>query len=232
MAFLQFLGHSFFQLGLDRNILIDPFINPSCESMKRLIPSFASEKDLKNVSMILISHEHPDHFDKPLIERIAAKQDTLVVAHDAVLNELDISSRQKVPVHVDSKLQLRGVSIKAYCAHHPRSFYPLSFLLEFNGTKLFHAGDTELLDELEHVKTDIALLPIGGGPEQTTELTTMDIIDAVKATKSMKPKIVIPMHYNTFESIRVDPFEFKQRIEKSNLKTKVHVMNPGEKLEL
>ncbi|MFH0885837.1 MAG: MBL fold metallo-hydrolase [Candidatus Diapherotrites archaeon] len=232
MASLQYFGHSFFQLGLERNILIDPFLQSSCSSTKRLISCPVLQKNLGNVSMILISHEHPDHFDKPLIEKIASKQDTLVVAHDSVLNELRISPRQKIPIRVDSKIQLRNVNIKAYCAHHPRSFYPLSFLLEFNGMKLFHAGDTELLDELEHIKTDIALLPIGGGPEQTTELTTMDIIDAVKATKSIKPKVVIPMHYNTFETIKVDPQDFKARIEKSNLKTQVRVMAPGEKIQL
>ncbi len=60
----------------------------------------------------------------------------------------------------------------------------------------------------------------------------MDIVDAVKATKSMKPKFVIPMRYNTFSFIKADPQEFKARIEKSNLKTKAIVLAPGEKVKV
>ncbi|VVB99174.1 Uncharacterised protein [uncultured archaeon] len=56
----------------------------------------------------------------------------------------------------------------------------------------------------------------------------MDVIDAVRATKTMKPKYVIPMHYNSFTSILADPNDFKERIEKSVLKTIPVVLKPGE----
>lgn len=228
MIELQYLGHSFFKIeSKGKNILIDPFFNCNAPSpeLKSLVKCPLTEKDFKNVSLILVSHEHFDHFDKKFIESIAAKQDTLVVAHDSLLNELKIPKRQTVSIATDSKLNVRDVSIKAVPAHHPQSFYPLSFLIELNGVKIFHAGDTDLMEEHEKIRADVVLLPIGGS-------YTMDLVDAVKAIKCMKPKFAIPMHYNTFEHIKADPQEFKARIEKSNLKTIPVILEPGQKFKL
>jgi len=84
--------------------------------------------------------------------------------------------------------------------------------------------DSALMDSFSSIKPDIAMLPIGG-------TLTMDLIDAVRATKTMKPDYVIPMHYNTFEEIKADPAEFKEQIEKSVLKTKPLIMKPGQALK-
>jgi len=55
----------------------------------------------------------------------------------------------------------------------------------------------------------------------------MDVVDAVRAIKMMKPDYAIPMHYDTFEQIKADPREFKHKIEKSILKTKAVILQPG-----
>ena len=57
----------------------------------------------------------------------------------------------------------------------------------------------------------------------------MDCVDAVRAVKTLKPDVAIPMHYNTFDNIKQDPAEFKQKIEKSLVKTKAIVLKPGQK---
>ena len=228
MVELQYLGHSFFKFeSKGKSILVDPFLNSKAPSpdLKALIKCPLSEKDFKNISLILVSHEHFDHFDKKFIESIAAKNDSLIVAHDSLLNELKIPKRQMVSIATDSKINVRDVEIKAIPAHHPQSFYPLSFLIEINGNRIFHAGDTDLMEEHEKIKADVALLPIGGS-------YTMDLVDAVKAIKCIKPKFAIPMHYNTWAHIKADPQEFKARIEKSNLKTKPVILAPGETFKL
>ena len=53
---------------------------------------------------------------------------------------------------------------------------------------------------------DIALLPIGG-------TYTMDIVEAAEAANAIKPKTVIPMHYNKIEGTEANPEEFKQKID-------------------
>jgi len=225
---LQYLGHSFFRIeSKGKSILIDPFMNCTAPSqeLKSLIKCPLSEKEFNNVSLILVSHEHFDHFDKKFIENIAQKNDSIVVAHDSLLNELNVPKRQTASIATDSKLMIRDVGIKAIPAHHPQSFYPLSFLLDIDGVKLFHAGDTDLMEEHEKIRVDAVMLPIGGS-------CTMDLMDAVKAVKCIKPKFAIPMHYNTWAHIKVDPQEFKDRIEKSNLKTKPVILAPGESFKL
>lgn len=219
----RFFGHSFFEICSKHSLLIDPFLSTSIKGDCALkLPSCKNK--LSNVSLILITHEHKAHFDKKLVEFIAKKCDSLVVAHDSILNNLELPKRQLVPVMLNSEINVRNVEIQAFPAHHPLAFYPLSFLLKINGLSVFHAGDTELMDEHEKIKADVALLPIGGS-------VTMDLVDAVKATKCIKPKIAIPMHYNTFPSIKAEPLEFKARIEKSNLKTKPVILKPGESFE-
>ena len=90
---------------------------------------------------------------------------------------------------------------------------------------VYHAGDTDLQEEYSPDFTaHVALLPIGGN-------ITMDIVDAVKATKVLKPEVVIPMHYNTFDMIRASPEEFARKIEKSNLKTRPVILAPNERFE-
>ena len=228
MVSIQFLAHSFFKIQNGGGaVLVDPFIaGKSASNVKRLIDCPCSEKQLKDISAILITHEHFDHFDRELIEHIVARDNALVVAHDSVLNQLNISKRNVCPINANGSVSVRGIKVKAFSAHHPQSFYPLSYLIEMDGQRIFHAGDTDTMEGFfETIKCDTAMLPIGG-------TMTMDLVDAVKTTKAIKPKIVIPMHYNTFSVIQVDPMEFKTRIEKTNLKTKVAIMNPGETLEL
>jgi L-ascorbate metabolism protein UlaG (beta-lactamase superfamily) len=225
MVEIQYFGHSFFKIGFPKgNILIDPYINSDCKdpSFKRLVCCAATKKDFKGTSLILVTHEHFDHFDKKIIQEIAVKENACVVAHDDILGELNLPKHLGHDIAMNQTIMLRDTSITATPAHHPNSFYPLGFLVKQNGPSVYHAGDTDLLDDFSGMKPDIALLPIGGE-------MTMDCVDAIRAVKTMKPKFAVPMHYNTFKMIQQDPKEFQQKIEQSVLKTKVVIMKPGEK---
>ena len=228
MVNVQYFGHSFFKLGFPgRNVLIDPFVKSTCSTpdFKRLVKCGATAKDLRDIAMILVTHEHFDHFDKALIENIVNRDNCCVVAHDHILQELSIPQRVQVPIRMNQDISLRNTVIHALPAHHPTAFYPLSFLVSTDTGSVFHAGDTTLINSLSQVKADVALLPIGG-------TYTMDCVDAVRVVKTMKPKYAIPMHFNTFGMIQQDPNEFKQRIEKSVLKTKAIVLAPGQKARI
>jgi L-ascorbate metabolism protein UlaG (beta-lactamase superfamily) len=68
---------------------------------------------------------------------------------------------------------------------------------------------------------DLALLPIGDN-------FTMGPDDALRAVKLIKPKVLIPMHYNTFDLISQDPKLFASRVKRAAPKTQVVVLKPGE----
>ena len=231
---VQFLWHSFFRVDFSgATVLLDPFMNmplagenfmdvPSGENTFKLrMKCPVSLKDLKGIDFICVSNEQFDHFDRRLVESIAKNDNAVVVGHESVLNELNIPANLKHNVMVGSRFNLRGVDVQALDAHFPSSFYPLSFLLSKNNESIYFAGNTALMDSFSEIKADVALLPIGGN-------TTMDVIDAVRATKTMKPKYAIPMHYNSFDSIVADPEEFRARIEKSILKTVPIILKPNQ----
>jgi len=224
MVSVQFFGHSFFKISFpNRNILIDPFISDKYadKAFKRLVACKAKASDLKDIGLILVSHDHYDHFDKEFIENIAKRDNSCVVAAEPLLQQLDLSTRFLHPIRQHQTVSLRGVDITAIPAHHPQAFYPLGFMISCGGKSIFHSGDTSLIDEFSRIKPDLALLPIGG-------TYTMDCVDAIRAVKTMKPKYAIPMHYNTFKMIEQDPREFKQKIDKSILKTKPIILKPGQ----
>jgi len=229
MAKVRFLGQSSFLISLaGTSVLIDPYFSrEGSADLKRIIPAPISENELRDVSLILITHEHFDHFDKSAIEKIASKSNSTVMAHEELLNQLKISNTQKRTIKMNETYLLRNIKIDVMPAHHPQSFYPVGYILSHEGKSIYHMGDTELMEEFTDPKLNsitLMLLPIGG-------TYTMDITDAVKTVKSMKPDYAIPMHYNTFDAIKADPNEFKERIEKSIIKTKAIVLKPGQDFE-
>ena len=79
----------------------------------------------------------------------------------------------------------------------------VGYIITVEGKTIYHAGDTGLIPEIEHLENiDVALLPIGGRD------FTMGLSDAVKAAKKINPKVVIPMH--RFES---SAGEYKKMVE-------------------
>lgn len=226
---LQFFRHSFFRFKFGNvTVLADPFINNFGDSIetKSLVKCPVSEKSLGFADIVLLSQEHFDHFDKKTVESVCSfNPNARVVAHDSVLSQLEINQSQKKAIMSGDKFTLLGIEFEVLPAHFPKSFYPVSFILRHKNSSVFFAGDTALTDNFNGVKVNVAILPIGGHE-------TMDIVDAVKATKTIKPDYIIPMHYDTFESIKADPLEFKSRIEKSILKTSPVILKPGEKFSL
>ena len=79
--------------------------------------------------------------------------------------------------------------------------------MELGDKTLYHAGDTALLTDMTLLKgeVDVALLPIGDN-------FTMGPQDAARAVEFIEPKVVIPIHYNTFEVITQDPEEFRRLV--------------------
>jgi L-ascorbate metabolism protein UlaG (beta-lactamase superfamily) len=101
------------------------------------------------------------------------------------------------------------------------------FLLEIEGKKIYFAGDTGLTVEMSLLaedEIDVALLPIG-------DRFTMGPKDAVRAVSMIRPKKVIPMHYNTMPAIEQDPERFKEMTERDT-GTECIILAVGESLSL
>lgn len=224
MVELQYFGHSFFKVVQNGStILIDPVFDSTKTTFKKKMKIKAKPHDFKDVSLLLITNETAEHFDAAAVEDIALTNNAVVVAHEIALQKLNLPRNLKTPILSNSEVNMRGVKIRSKTAHYPKSFYPLAYLIECDGKKIYHAGVTALLDNFNEVKANVALLPISS--------RSMDVVDAVRATKLIKPDFVIPMQYDVFEEKKIDIPDFKRRIEKSVLKTKPILLGMGETMK-
>ncbi|MFH1471063.1 MAG: metal-dependent hydrolase [Candidatus Micrarchaeota archaeon] len=225
MEYVYYMGHASFELELGgRRILIDPFFGPSIKGKPRAIPSTGSVQKIVKADFVLITHEHPDHFEKETVQDIVKRTGAVVVAPRNVLGQLNIADNRKVDIRVGDKFNLYGVEIEVTPAVHPQSEYPVGYIVSGGGARVYHAGDTYEFSKMMDIKTDWALIPIGGS-------FTMDPIGAVKACDEIRPKFAVPIHYNTYENINQVVAEFTTAVEASG-RTKTVVMKPGDSREI
>jgi len=226
MAKIRYLGHAAFEIkltgldGSEKTVLIDPWItNP-------LSPYHSVDEYLKTVEKIdyiIVTHDHGDHLGDT--EKIAKATGAKVVAIYDLAVDLENKGLSVIGANVGGKLSIEDLFIVLTPAIHSAARgNPVGVVVSGKDARIYHAGDTGLFAEMAYIgelyKPDIAMLPIGGH-------FTMGVIEAVKAVELIKPKIAIPMHYNTFPPIRADPSEFKKNVEEKTT-TKAVILEPGQ----
>lgn len=167
------------------------------------------EKDLEKADLILITHYHKDHCKKVTVNRLK-KKDTLIIAPEQCLTELGEDIKVIRPGEEISFGNILVKAIDAYNTPEGRSTKKVhkkgkcvGYVISMAGKRIYHAGDTDFIPEMKKLgEVDVAMLPIGG-------TFTMDIAEAVKAVKTIKPKVAIPMH-----NLGVSMQEFKNQVEK------------------
>ncbi|MCK8603475.1 MBL fold metallo-hydrolase [Desulfoferrobacter suflitae] len=159
--------------------------------------------------LILITHEHFDHCSSEDVGKIQ-KPDTVIVTDAASAKKLKGDIRVVAP---GDRLQVKGVSIEVWPAYnvnkdfHPKKAGMLSFVVTLDGVRYFHAGDTDLIPEMEEIEADIAFLPVSGTYVMTAE-------EAVQAAKTIKPSLAaIPMHYGAIVGTEEDAGKFKKALD-------------------
>jgi len=220
MVEVTYLSHSAFIIndGI-HSLVVDPFLegNPMAT---------INYKQVK-AEYIILTHAHGDHFgDTP---DIATNNDATVIAVNELARHCGTLGLKNHPMHIGGAFHFPFGRIKFTQALHGSSTStgkymgdPAGVLITIGGKTIYHTGDTgifsdmKLIGELDNI--DLFLVPIGGN-------FTMDINDAAKAVEFVKPKLTVPMHYNTFPIIEADPNIFSQKVKALGFDVKVMSIN-------
>ncbi len=186
---LTWFGHASFKIKAgDLVIYIDPW------KVKK------DEADL-----ILLTHSHFDHLSPDDVRKIQRKESVIIGTKDS-LSKLKGDLRTIKPgdkIEVDD---IKIETIPAYNigkAYHPKTSGWVGFVINIDGLKIYHSGDTDSIPEMKKLRVDYALLPIGGTYTMTAE-------EAAKIANVFQPKVVVPMHWGTIVGSENDAERFKE----------------------
>jgi len=172
---IHWLGHDSFRIDGKATIYIDPW-NLNVGEPK--------------ADLILITHDHHDHCSPDDVAKIS-KEDTVIVTIAAAARRLQGDVRV---VEAGDSLTVSGTSIEVVPAYnvnkhfHPQSAGHVGFIVTVEDKRIYHAGDTDLIPEMDNIQADIALLPVSGKYVMTAD-------EAVQAAQRVAPQVAVPMHY-------------------------------------
>ncbi len=213
---ITYYGHSAFLLddGTTK-LIIDPFLDGN--------PLATVKPENVNVQYIVVTHGHGDHLGDAI--PIAKRCGATVIAVNELANYVADKGAKSHGMHIGGAYDFPFGKVKFTIAHHgsvtPDGVHagnPAGALVTIGGKTVYHTGDTGLFLDMKLIgemnPVDVMLAPIGDN-------FTMGIDDAVKAVEFIRPKFVIPMHYNTWPVIKADPDLFIRKISAEGFRGKV-----------
>lgn len=192
------LGHDTFKIKGSKLIYTDPYK--------------LSQRD--EADIVLISHEHFDHFSLEDLEKVVFPGTTIVASPLCKAGLKNVKAKESKFLDPGGKITVGKVQIEAVPAYnvnkfrepgkafHPKGEKRLGFLVQMDGTTVYHAADSDFIPEMKNLKCDIALLPVSGTYVMTAE-------EAAQAAAAIKPKIAVPMHYGAIVGSDADAEKFK-----------------------
>lgn len=223
---VTWLGHATLLIEVNgTRLLIDPFLSEN--------PQATIKPEEAQANYILISHGHFDHVADALA--VARRTGATVISNFEICTWFNKQGYENThPQHIGGGFNYPFGRVKLTPALHGSTLpdgtsggNPCGFLLYLEGKKIYHAADTGLFGDMRLIGEegiDLAVLPIGDN-------FTMGPDDALRAVKLIQPRVVIPIHYNTWELIAQDPQAWKQRVE-AETQARCVVLNPGESYTL
>ena len=220
---VTYLGHASFKVESDdKTVYIDPWLNGPTSPIK--------VEDVTNADIVLVTHDHGDHGFAEGVE-ICKKTGAFMVA----INELGLYAKELGvenvhTLNIGGSVDINGITVTLVQAFHSSTRgAPTGFVVRLPEGTFYHTGDTGVFSDMvlfkELYHPEVFMVPIGS-------YYVCDETQAALATKLVGPRIVIPMHFDTFPVIEADTDKFKQMVAEKAPDVRVEVMAPGDSREL
>jgi len=205
-----FIGHGTLIFTFNGKIIhVDPY------------GKLADYSTLPKANIILITHEHGDHFDLTAIEKLRTEKTQLILTETCAEKISDGMVMKNGEVQTVQGIKIEAVP--AYNIIHKRDngqpFHPQGvgngYIITFRDQRVYVAGDSENIPEMKVLQgIDVAFLSMNLPYTMTPEM----VADAAKA---FKPKILYPYHYGDTDTSKLvkllkDYKEIEVRIRKMN----------------
>jgi len=212
---LEWLGHAGFRIEIkNRIIYIDPYQ--------------ISNRYSKDADLILITHSHYDHCSQQDIEKIAKDGALIICTADSQSKIMRIKQKIRIElIEPGMELTTEDIKIRAVESYntnkkfHSKSENWVGYIVQFDSTIIYHAGDTDIIKEMEKLtgyskkgNYFVALLPVGG-------TYTMNAVEAAKSALIIKPSLAVPMHYGTIIGSKEDAKKFCDLCAENGIKAEV-----------
>ena len=208
---IRVLTHSSIKISGEATIYVDPFHIVEAEG---------------DADIILITHDHFDHFSPEDIAKVIKSNTILVVPKKMKKQASSIPCGEIITVEPGEQKQLGKVMIETIPAYNPlKPFHPkgkgwVGYLIEAGGVKIYVAGDTDITEENKKVVCDVAMVPIGG-------TYTMDAKKAAELVNIIQPKVAIPTHYGSVAGSKSEEEVFQANVS-SDIPVEVRMESYGE----
>ncbi|MBO6137062.1 MAG: MBL fold metallo-hydrolase [Lachnospiraceae bacterium] len=174
---------------------------------------FQHKQNFNDADYIFITHDHYDHFSPDDIAKVV-KEDTVFVVPaklEAEVKKLLPAKGSIVVTSPGEKYEMDGFTVETVPAYN--NFKPFhtkkagwnGYIIVYNQTRIYVAGDTDANKDNRTVKCDVALVPIGG-------TYTMNAREAAEFINEIRPKVAIPTHYGSIVGSFKDANEFAEGV--------------------
>lgn len=247
---LWWLGQHGFAVKIGKSVIyLDPFLT---DMKGRLAPSLLSPRDITNADLVLGTHDHADHIDRPAWPALASAspQARFVVPgllREKLSAELGIPAERFIGMDDGMAASHSGLKISAVPAAHEfldrdsaTGRYPyLGYIVEGAGSVLYHAGDSCIYEglqaRLKRWMFDLAILPINGRDAARYAancIGNMTYQEAADLAGALQPRLTIPGHYDMFAMNSGDPGAFADYMRVKYPRLGIFVCAPGERFVL
>jgi L-ascorbate metabolism protein UlaG (beta-lactamase superfamily) len=229
---ITMIGHSTVLIDVaGKRILTDPYFGLHGNlAYARPRPPSRSRKELNDVDLILISHNHFDHIDRRFLRALPHSVPVFAPAASAWMTRLK-GGHNVTGLRPWERRAFASASITAVPARHVT--FAIGYIIEADRMRIYFAGDTYLADFMERIgrelRPDVALIPV-----TTFRIPmTMGEKQAVEAVRLLAPRVVIPIHLGIVPRSPImrtghTPAGFRERVRQADLSTNIVILQEGE----